>query len=194
MSKGRPKKEPILPDLVDDSNNKQQIKGRLYPKEKELLIKKLEKRGYSSVADWIESEAEKVILDRDIEERKEEIEREIENKQRDLEELREELENLNKQVESREDRLEEVLDEIERDLTKLHKKHKGQIPRPDHSKFVRRAPDKYGIRWVKEEEANLVLGQEVSKDLESKREGQKFANAVLDRWKEEELIDLKRGD
>lgn len=194
MSKGRPKKEPILPDLVDDSNNRQQIKGRLYPKEKELLMKKLEKRGYSSVAEWIESEAEKVILDRDIEERKEEIEREIESKQSDLEELREELKDLNKQVKSRENRLEEVLDDIERDLTKLHEENEGQIPRPDHSKFVRRAPDKYGIQWVKEEEANLVLGQEVSKDLKSKREAQKFAKAVLDRWKEEELIDLKRGD
>lgn len=195
MSRGRPSKDPILPEKVNpEEDKKKDIRGQLYGPEWNILRKKIQERGYSSIAGWVEDKARDVLTDRDLRERKEELESKINSKKDDIEDLKEELEEIEEQLEGKEEQLEEVLEDIEEDLIELHDDHeKGMIPTAKVRKFVRRGPEKYGINWIDQERVKRILGQEVSNTIDERTGPGAFSKAVIERIQEEDLIEIKEG-
>ncbi len=192
MSRGRPKKEPILPDLIDPENKKKDIRGQLYPIEWEILKEKLEERGYSSIAEWIEEEAEKVILDQDLKERKEELERKINNKQKDLKELKGELEEIEEQLEDQESKFKEISEQIKKDIKGLQRENKvidSKIAKP----FLNQTGHKYDIKWSDKKEARLILVRNSQKYFQDKITIDQLAESVIEKWDQEDLIIYQGG-
>lgn len=188
LTRGRPSKDPILPDRIDPNNKKKDIRGQLYPAEWEVLKEKLEERGYSSIAKWIEDQAKKVILDQDLRERKEELERKIDSKMSDIEDLKEELEDIEDRLGDQEEQLEDVKEELKDRLIELVKTSKYGITSPKLRNFIDRSPEDIGFSWKDKGKARKVLAHENTKYSDKNLDPETFADNTLDNWEEEDLI------
>lgn len=186
----RPKKEPILRGRVDTSNSKKQIKGRLYPEEKQVLENKIEERGYSSIADWIEDQARKVILDQDLKERREDLENKIENKEKDIEELKEELEDINNLLGDREEELNQLKDKLRKFLEE--KINPDEFPSESEIKKIIRKTEDYGISINDMGKAESSFIKTYNKLSSGDIDPNNFSDILLESWIDENIITIGR--
>lgn len=192
MSKGRPKKEPILPERVDPDNKKKNIKGQLYPAEWEVLKEKLEERGYSSIAEWIEDKAEDLILDRDLKERKKELERKIDSKKSDIEDLKGDLEDIKEKLGDREEKISEIREDIKEYIAgevRTGKTPQGKIV----TKELDEIAQKFDISYKDRQEVRKIYFQEKSKLYKGDIKEEDLPDRILNRWEEENIVTLGVG-
>ncbi|MFW6173989.1 MAG: hypothetical protein ACOC5T_09615 [Elusimicrobiota bacterium] len=196
MSRGRPSKDPILPDLVNleerEDGKKVTSLRILYPSEEKKLKKKLEEKGYSSISEWVREEAKKVILDQDLRERKEELERKLNNKQKDIKELKGEIEEIEEQLEDQESKFKEISEDIKEDIKELHRKNKV-IDSEAAMPFINRTSHKYDIKWSDKKKARLILVRKSDKCYSGKINLKELAESVLEEWDQEDLIIYQEG-
>ncbi len=190
VSRGRPKKTPILPERIDPDNQKKNIKGQLYPEEWKILKEKLEERGYSSIAEWIEEKAEEVVLDQDLKERKEELEKKIESKKTDIEGLKKELEDIEDKLGNRE----EVKEKVRRDIKEYILSDNIQTgDSPNISKLDSELDDivdKFEISFKNREKAGKIYLKAKGDLYNGKFKEEDLPDRILDRWEEENIVTL----
>lgn len=186
----RPKRNPILPDQVDETKEKPVIGLRvLYPEEKKKLQKKLEERGFSSISEWFREQARKVLQDTDLRERKEELENRIKKRETRIKEDRKELEDIKKQLESKEEIIEDQLE----DLRRLLKRNcKDLDVRTKREGFVEdRVPVNTSLRFSDQERAKEIIYQNYREFLRNNNDREGYVNKVVQKFQEENLLEVK---
>lgn len=188
MSRGRPSKDPILPSEVDTSNKKKAIKGEIYPVEWEVLKEKLENRGYTSIASWLEDQAKKVIKGEDLEELRKRKIRKIKANNEENEKLEAELKGLEDKLEEREEKIEDKIEEIKEVLAKKATIMDKRLKREYVVEDV--IPDETGIKISDISKAKEILKKNYNEYVaQGKYKKEDFAEQSLKDLKEEDILE-----
>lgn len=191
MSKGRPTKKPILPEMVDKSKSKKDIRGQLYPTEWKILKEKIDERGYGSIAEWVENQAEKVIKDRDVRDRLNEVEKRKKLVKDKMDNLHEEEEKLKQMLEDRQEKVEEKIYQIEDKLKLMASDLKKRLKREYLIEDL--IPEETGLKVI-----DIKRGKEIVKEkydehiADGQYKKEDFAEAVIHELNSEELLEEKK--
>ncbi len=195
---GRPKNDPILPNIVDEEDDKVMIGAKvLYPQEKEILENiLLEKKGYSSISEWLYEKVEEEITGnrdlrkkiKELENKKQEIE---EKKQKQLEEINEEIEQLKEQLHDRASKLEDVKDILKEKIKQFYEDKKYDIPdKKDYVDFLEDLQKSNSFQFTDIDEARKCMVRGYSPFQKSEISKNEIPDKIISEMEEEQVIDL----
>ena len=178
--------EPILKST--ELKDKKQIATRLYEDDKEVLERKLKKRGYSSISSWIRDQAKKVVLEQNLKERRDELLDRKNDLESELEDIKQEIEQVKQDLEGRNEELFRHYNYLKELLKKVHRKDKGMVTVKSINRIVYRIENRSGVDWSDEDDAEKCLGQCVSELLDNEWDASEFAEHTVEEIKENGLL------
>lgn len=183
---GRPKEGTIHPNS-DPTKDKVTMSFRINPDDKDILEEKIEDRGYENNSTWFREEAEKLIMDRDVKEKIEDLKEERKSKQDEIEEIKEEIQKLKSKLKDQEKKRQKIYKTLESKIVK-ELDGKNELSVEEIKGLISKLSKLDEVSILKEDKAKQIFLQNQSEVTRGSMNQKDLPRNILDEWKDEGVL------